>query len=165
MECPMVINKIVFTSPEVMVQFSGEKHKISTLTQNPFNLRKFIFAWKVNEKTSSLSPITNHAKMLCKECETKSLTIQAIGQLWITQSVMFPGNVYSPNVVAKYYVMFLWEQELKERSFKFFKLLVRIHCSWLDKLIAKFKCLGAAFTTSWYIGIQHWHATPTSTHH
>ena len=37
---------------------------------------------------------------------------------------MIPGNAYSPNVVAKYYVMFLWAQELKERGFKFFKLLV-----------------------------------------
>ena len=103
MECPMVINKIVFTSPEAMVQFSGGKNNISALAKNPFNLRKFIFVWKVNEKTSSLSPITNHAKMLCKECETKSPTIQVIAQLWIMQSVMFPGNVYSPNIVAKYY--------------------------------------------------------------
>ena len=82
------------------------------------------FLWKVNEKTSFLSPITNHAKMLCKERETKSLTIQALSQLWITQSVMFPGNVYSPNVVAKYYVMFLWAQELKERGFKFLNFLL-----------------------------------------
>ena len=104
-------------------EFSGKKNKISALVKNPFNLRKLIFIWKVNEKTSSLSPITNHAKTLCKECKTKSLTIQALGQLWITQFVMFPGNVYSPNVVAKYYVMFLWAQELKERGFKFFKLL------------------------------------------
>ena len=37
---------------------------------------------------------------------------------------MFLGNVYSPNVVAKYYVMSLWAQGLKERGFKFFKLLV-----------------------------------------
>ena len=27
--------------------------------------------------------------MLCKECEIKSHTIHALGQLWITQSVMF----------------------------------------------------------------------------
>ena len=140
MECRTVINKIVFTSPEAMVEFSGEKNNISALVKNqplgtrlvknPFNLCKFIFVWKVNKKTSSLSPITNHAKTLCKECETKSLTIQALGQLWITQSLLFPGNVYSPNVVAKYYVMFLWEQELKERGFKFFKLLVKnaLHC-------------------------------------
>ena len=37
---------------------------------------------------------------------------------------MFPGNAYSPNVVAKYNVMFLWAQELKKRGFQFFKLLV-----------------------------------------
>ena len=30
---------------------------------------------------------------------------------------MFPGNAYSPNVVAKYYIIFLWAQELKVLSF------------------------------------------------
>ena len=40
------------------------------------------------------------------------------------QSVMFPGNVYSPNVVARYCVMFLRVQELKKRGFKLFQLLV-----------------------------------------
>ena len=124
MECPTVINKIVFTSPEAMVEFSGEKNRISALVKNPFKC-KFIFVWKVNEK-ASFSLITNHTKTLCEECETKSFTIQALGQLWITQSVMFPGNVYSPNVVAKYYVMFLWAQELKERGFKCFELLVSL---------------------------------------
>ena len=73
--------KIVFTSPEAMVEFSGEKNKISALVKNPFNIYKFIFVRKVNEKTFSPSPITNHAKTLCKECEIKSLTIQALGQL------------------------------------------------------------------------------------
>ena len=111
MKRPTMINKIVFTSPEVMVEFSGGKKEISVLVKDPFNICKFIFVWKVNEKTFSPSPITNHAKTLCKECETKSLTIQALGQLWITQSVMFPGNVYLPNVAAKYYVMFLWAQK------------------------------------------------------
>ena len=50
MECPTVINKIVFTSPEVMVEFSGEKNKTSALLKNPFVLHfileltgKFIF--------------------------------------------------------------------------------------------------------------------------
>ena len=32
----MVINKIVFTSQEAMVEFSGEKIKISELVKNPF---------------------------------------------------------------------------------------------------------------------------------
>ena len=62
-------------------------------------------------------------KRYAKNVWKKSLTIQALGQLWIMQSVMFPGNVYSPNVVAKYYVMFLWAQELKERSLSFLNFL------------------------------------------
>ena len=41
MECPTVINKIVFTSPEAMVEFSGKK-KISALVKNPFNICNFI---------------------------------------------------------------------------------------------------------------------------
>ena len=110
MDCPTVI---VFTSPEAMVEFSGE-NKISALIKNPFNICKFIFVWKVNEKTFSPSPITNHAKTLCKEREIKSLTIQALGQLWITQSVMFAGNVYSPQVVARCCVMFLRVQKSKK---------------------------------------------------
>ena len=99
MECPTVIKKIVFTSPEAMVEFSGEKNKVSALVKNPFNLCKFIFIWKVKGKTSSLSPIANHAKTLCKECETKSLTIQALGQLWITQSLMFTHQTLLLNIM------------------------------------------------------------------
>ena len=35
MECPTVINKIVFTSPEAMVEFSGGKKNLSP-HQKPF---------------------------------------------------------------------------------------------------------------------------------
>ena len=42
-------------------------------------------------------------------------------------ALLFPGNVFSQNVVAKYCVMFFVSaKELKERGFKFFKLLVQI---------------------------------------
>ena len=52
-----------------------------------------------------------YATTLCKECEIKSLTIQALRQLWITHSLLFPilllpGNVFSQTVVAKYFVEF-----------------------------------------------------------
>ena len=43
-----VINKIVFTSPEAMVEFSGEKGKTLALVKNQFNICKFIFVLKVN---------------------------------------------------------------------------------------------------------------------
>ena len=39
------------------------------------------------------------------------------------QSAMCQGNVYLPNVVAKYYVMFLWAQELKECGLSFLNFL------------------------------------------
>ena len=42
-----VINKIVFTSPEAMVEFSGEKWNLGA-RQNPLNISKYIFVWKVN---------------------------------------------------------------------------------------------------------------------
>ena len=38
-----VINEIVCTSPEAMVEFSGKKIQISALVKNPFNICKFIF--------------------------------------------------------------------------------------------------------------------------
>ena len=51
MEYRTVINKIVFTSPEAMVEFSkGKKLKVSLrAVKNPFNIYKFLFAWKVKE--------------------------------------------------------------------------------------------------------------------
>ena len=49
MDALTVINKIVFTLPEVMVEFSQGKIKTSVLLKNPFNiLCKFILIWKVN---------------------------------------------------------------------------------------------------------------------
>ena len=57
----MPYGKIMFTSPEAMGEFSGGKNKISALVNNPFDMCKFIFIGKVNEKTISPSPITNHA--------------------------------------------------------------------------------------------------------
>ena len=83
--CPR-INKIVFTLPEAMVEFSGEKLNLGA-GQNPLNIFKYIFVCKVNYKTFSpqskvnKSPIANHATTLCKECEIKSLTTQALSQL------------------------------------------------------------------------------------
>ena len=91
----MVIN---ITSPKAMVEFSGKK--IKSQRSSKTLLTQIYIRLKGQGKFSS---ITNHAKTLCKECETKSLTIQALGQ-------MFLGNVYSPNVVAKY-VMFLRAQK------------------------------------------------------
>ena len=44
------------------------------------------------------SPIANHATTLCKECEIQSLTTQALSQLWITQSLLFPGRPFSLRV-------------------------------------------------------------------
>ena len=81
MECPTVINKIVFTSPEAMVEFSGEKVKSQPSLKTLLTYVNLYSYDRLIKKTSSLSPITNHAKTLCKECETKSLTIQALGQL------------------------------------------------------------------------------------
>ena len=47
-----VINKIVFTSPEAMVEFSGENWNLGA-RQNPLNKSKYVFVWKVNYKTFS----------------------------------------------------------------------------------------------------------------
>ena len=38
-----MINKIVFTSPEAMVEFSREKLKALALVRNPFNMCKYSF--------------------------------------------------------------------------------------------------------------------------
>ena len=129
----------MFTSTEVMVINSlvPGKNKIPALVKNPFctiysfqNICKFIFVWKVKEKTfpgnfflqgKQNSPITHHTKpTLAKSvirdadfeaiyhfsfnsyhyhtlAEIKSTPYQSsfirflpvLGQLWITQSVMF----------------------------------------------------------------------------
>ena len=52
----MVINKIVFTSPEAMVEFSG-KNKTLALVKTPWTYAniKYIFIWKVNCETFSPS--------------------------------------------------------------------------------------------------------------
>ena len=64
-----VINKIVFTSPEAMVEFSGKKKYNLGTRQN------------LRATGKQKSPITNHATTLCKECEIKSLSIQALSLL------------------------------------------------------------------------------------
>ena len=74
MECPdsdkqgrvywnalMVINKIVFTSPEAMVEFSGENIK-PWRSSKPFELNKFI--WKVSYDTFSPSSQVNKSLIL-----------------------------------------------------------------------------------------------------
>ena len=38
-----MINKIVFTSPEAMVEFSREKLKALALVKNPFKICKYSF--------------------------------------------------------------------------------------------------------------------------
>ena len=85
----MVINKIVFTSPEVMVEFSGEKIKPlhsskpfeHTCMQIYVDLKgqlRDLFSFELGKQNS---PMTNHATTLCKECEIKPLTTQALSQL------------------------------------------------------------------------------------
>ena len=71
-----VINKIVFTSPEAMVEFSGKKNITSALVKTFANIYSFIRATGKQK-----SPITNHATTLCKECEITSLSIQALSLL------------------------------------------------------------------------------------
>ena len=100
----MVINKIVFTSPEAMVEFSGEKIKLAC-SSKPFEDMQIylrlkgqlwdLFSFALGEQKS---PITNHTTTLCKECEIKYLTTQALSQLWITQSLLFPGSPFSLRV-------------------------------------------------------------------
>ena len=68
-----VINKIVFTSPEAMVEFSGKKKYNLGTRQNLCILLRATGKQK--------SPITNHATTLCKECEIKYLSIQALSLL------------------------------------------------------------------------------------
>ena len=67
----MVINKIVFTSPEAMVEFSGGKIK-PRRSLKPFeHIQIYIRLRGQLYKTFSpyKSPIANHATRLCKECE------------------------------------------------------------------------------------------------
>ena len=69
-----MIDKIVFTSPEAMVEFSGRKINLGA-RQNPLNMQIYIclkgqlwdlFSFELGKQKS---PITNHATTLCKECE------------------------------------------------------------------------------------------------
>ena len=75
-----VINKIVFTSPEAMVEFSGEKNITSALVKtfaNIYSLKgQFSFELQVNKNLRL--PITQprYAKN-----EIKSLSIQALSLL------------------------------------------------------------------------------------
>ena len=71
-----VINKIVFTSPEAMVEFCGKK-KYKTFA----NIYSFERSILLRATGKQKSPITNHAATLCKECEIKSLSIQALSLL------------------------------------------------------------------------------------
>ena len=75
-----------------MVEFSGEK-----LSSEPFGHIQIYIRLKGQlwdlfsfELGKQKSPIANHETTLCKECEKKSLTVQALSQLWITQSLVFP---------------------------------------------------------------------------
>ena len=79
----MVINKIVFTSPEAMVEFSGEKIKPQRPSKPFERIQIYIRLKGQLFKTFSpyKSPIANHATTLYKECEIKSLTTQALSQL------------------------------------------------------------------------------------
>ena len=69
-----VINKIVFTSPEAMVEFSGEKNITALVKTNIYSFERSILLRATGKQKS---PITNHATTLCKECEIKSLSILA----------------------------------------------------------------------------------------
>ena len=70
-----VINKIVFTSPEA---FSGKKNITSALVKTFANIYSFERSILLRATGKQKSPITNHATTLCKECEIKSLSIQAL---------------------------------------------------------------------------------------
>ena len=70
-----------------MVEFSGEKIKPRRLSKPIEHMQTYIplkgqlkdlFSF---EQGKQKSPIANHATTLCKECETKSLTTQALSQL------------------------------------------------------------------------------------
>ena len=74
-----MINKIVFTSPEAMVEFSVEKikppHSSKPFEHMQINIRlkgqlRDLFSLDLDKQKS---PITNHATTLCKECELKPL--------------------------------------------------------------------------------------------
>ena len=62
-----VINKIVFTSLEAMVEFSGKELKPKRLSKTPlysFERSRYFFVGR-----KQISTITSHAKLtLCKEC-------------------------------------------------------------------------------------------------
>ena len=68
-----VINKIVFTSPEAMVEFSGKKNITSALVKTFANIYSFERSILLRATGKQKSPITNHATTLCKECETRGL--------------------------------------------------------------------------------------------
>ena len=77
----------MLTSPEAMVELSGGKIK-PRRSSKPFeNIQIYIRLKGQLEDLSSLeqgkqkSPIANHATTLCKECEIKYLTTQALSQL------------------------------------------------------------------------------------
>ena len=63
----MVINKIVFTLPEALVEFSQEKNKTSALLKNPFAfhlgtyVNLYSFERSMNSVANRKSPITNYA--------------------------------------------------------------------------------------------------------
>ena len=79
-----------------MVEFAGEKMK-PWRSSKPFEHIQIYIRLKGQlwdllsfELGNQKSPIANHATMQCKECEIKSLATQALSQLWITQSLLFP---------------------------------------------------------------------------
>ena len=56
-----VINKIVFTSPEAMVEFSGKKNITSALVKTFANIYSFERSILLRATGKQKSPITNHA--------------------------------------------------------------------------------------------------------
>ena len=76
----------MFTSPEAMVEFAGEKIKPRRLSKPFGHIQIYIrlkgqlgdlFSFELGKQKS---PIANHETMLRKECEIKSLTTQALNQ-------------------------------------------------------------------------------------
>ena len=85
-----VINKIVFTSPEAMVEFCGKKNITSALVKTFANIYSFERSILLRATGKQKSPITNHATTLCKECEIKSLSAYFESRnLYCFQWVMF----------------------------------------------------------------------------
>ena len=73
-----------------MVEFSREKIKPRRSPKLFEHIQIYIYIRLKGQLGKQKSPIANHATTLCKECEIKPLTTQALSQLLITQSLLFP---------------------------------------------------------------------------